>query len=527
MSTYRVVVVVVLIFALLAPITSLAQPAAAPALANTPDSPGDEYWATAIGQPGMSYDVYALTTGPDGSLYAGGEFTTAGGTMAKRVTRWDGSQWHPLGSGISGGISYSAVHALAVGSDGSLYAGGNFAEAGGVITGPIARWDGAQWHRLGHWAIQGGFVYALAFGPDGSLYVGGSFDTADELTVNSIARWDGSQWHPLGSGMDGSVLALAFGPDGSLYAGGDFNTAGGVPARKIARWNGSQWHPLSTGIERRVNALAVGTDGSLYAGGEFEMAGGLAANRLARWDGSQWHPLGSGTGGGFPQVYALAIGSDGSLYAGGAFTVAGGIAANRIARWDGSQWHTLGSGLTVSWSGGASVLALASRSDHLLYVGGTFDRAGNQPSSRIALWTGEGAPPYVPNVRAPIEQPAAGAFVSSTVTLRGFAIDLASPSSTGIDRVSVYLDGPFGTGTLIGDPTYGINRPDIAAQYGARFGPSGWELAWNTAGLAPGAHQLYLYVHRTTDNAWSVMGPHLVVVPGGPTRWLPIVLRRL
>jgi hypothetical protein len=85
---------------------------------------------------------------------------------------------------------------------------------------------------------------------------------------------------------------------------------------------------------------------------------------------------------------------------------------------------------------------------------------------------------------------------------------------------------PTAQGTIIGGATYGLDRPDIAAQYGARFGPSGWELAWNTTGLAPGVHRLYLYAHRTTDNAWSLMDPHLVIVPGGPTRWLPIVLRQ-
>ena len=134
--------------------------------------------------------------------------------------------------------------------------------------------------------------------------------------------------------------------------------------------------------------------------------------------------------------------------------------------------------------------------------------------------------PYAPNVLAPIEQPNAGAFVSGVVTIGGYAIDLRSPAGTGIDMVHIYLDGPYGTGTIIGGATYGLDRPDIAAQYGARFGPSGWELAWNTTGLAPGVHRLYLYAHRTTDNAWSLMDPHLVIVPGGPARWLPIVLRQ-
>lgn len=105
------------------------------------------------------------------------------------------------------------------------------------------------------------------------------------------------------------------------------------------------------------------------------------------------------------------------------------------------------------------------------------------------------------------------------------AVVLTSPSGPGIDSVRVYLDSPSGAGALIGQAVYGVSRPDIAALYGARFGLSGWELSWDTAGVASGVHQLYLYAHRTTNNAWSLMDPHLVIVAGGPTRWLPLMLR--
>lgn len=88
------------------------------------------------------------------------------------------------------------------------------------------------------------------------------------------------------------------------------------------------------------------------------------------------------------------------------------------------------------------------------------------------------------------------------------------------------ISGTFDQTLGGGGPCFIQVPPDIAAQYGARFGLSGWELAWDTTGLAPGVHRLYLYAHRTTDNAWSPMEPYLVVVPGGPARWLPIVSRR-
>jgi hypothetical protein len=80
--------------------------------------------------------VGALTV-YNGDLIAGGGFTTAGGTPANKIARWNGSTWAPLGSGVSGGLS--KVHALAV-YNGELIAGGNFTIAGEHVSAFWARW---------------------------------------------------------------------------------------------------------------------------------------------------------------------------------------------------------------------------------------------------------------------------------------------------------------------------------------------------------------------------------------------------
>ena len=327
---------------------------------------------------GMNNDVYALAVDGSGNLYAGGQFITAGGTPANCIARWDGSAWSALGSGMSGGV-ITTVYALAVDGSGGLYAGGEFTSAGGIPASYIARWDEMAWSALGSGNGMNHDVYALALDGSGNLYAGGYFTGAGGIPANRIARWDGSAWSALDSGMDGGVLALVVDGSGNLYAGGSFTTAGGSPANYIARWDGTAWSALGSGMNNVVNALALDGSGNLYAGGSFTTAGGNPANRIARWDGTVWSALGSGMNSG---VNALVLDGSGNLYAGGNFTTAGGISANRIARWNGSSWLPLGSGMN------SEVNALVVDGSGNLYAGGGFTSVGGSPANRIARWDG-------------------------------------------------------------------------------------------------------------------------------------------
>jgi trimeric autotransporter adhesin len=237
---------------------------------------------------GVDSAVHALVVlGSD--LYVGGVFTratNAGGVVVtvNRIAKWNGSSWSALGSGVN-----NDVNALAV-SGGDLYAGGNFTTAGGVMANAIGRWNGSGWSALGSGMARDddGYILsvsALAVSGD-DLYAGGGFLTAGGVTVNSIAKWNGSSWSALDSGMgrpDGVppyVYALAV-SGSDLYAGGSFTVAGSVSANRIAKWNGSSWSALGSGMNGRVHALAVsGSD--LYAGGEFTTAGGKASAYLAK-----------------------------------------------------------------------------------------------------------------------------------------------------------------------------------------------------------------------------------------------------
>jgi hypothetical protein len=335
----------------------------------------------------FGHGVSALAVDRAGNLYAGGDFTVAGGIDADYIAKWNGSTWSALASGMN-----EVVYALALDGAGNLYAGGYFIQAGGSAANCIAKWNGGAWSALG--SGMNGYVTALAVDRAGRLYAGGPFTTAGGVAAANVARWTGT-WSALGSGVNGSVLALATDTAGNLYAGGNFTAAGGVTSASIAKWNGgllSSWSTLGSGIAGgQVNALAADNAGNVYAGGSFTTAGTASADDIAQWNGNTWSALGSGTGGGAsPLVTALAVDIAGNLYAGGSFAVIGGVSANNIARWNGTTWTALGSGISGSVNIGrrSIVNALAVDRAGRLYAGGTFTNAGGVATANIAQWNG-------------------------------------------------------------------------------------------------------------------------------------------
>jgi hypothetical protein len=126
------------------------------------------------------------------------------------VAWWDGIAWHPAGSGLNG-----EVFALCAINDGPLrgvYAGGNFTMAGGVNAARVARWDGAEWTALAVTSLidfsDMDPVRALACGrsDDGDeLYIAGEggvyFSVLPTSYAQTIVRWDGDLFASLGVGM--------------------------------------------------------------------------------------------------------------------------------------------------------------------------------------------------------------------------------------------------------------------------------------------------------------------------------------
>lgn len=326
--------------------------------------------------------VRELAIAPNGDIYAIGNFTEAGDVTVNHIALWNGNTWSALGTGIT---SDYAIDAFAVAVDhnsGDVYAGGRFQRAGGVPVNNIARWDGQEWHSMGSGIDKGGLgmtVWDIAVAPNGDVYVVGDFTGAGDVDANYVIRWDGSNWSALGSGLSSKAFAIAIDVNSNVYVGGSFIQAGSSSAQSVARWDGSNWSALGGGLGMEGGTLAhvytviVDDAGNLYAGGKFTHSLGLTMLNVARWNGYSWSAFGQGING---EVRDLAFDSIGNLYAGGQFIEGGTPATYDMARWDSTSWESVGDSDGMIW-------ALQGDSKGNVYIGGSFSTMGGVAVSNI------------------------------------------------------------------------------------------------------------------------------------------------
>jgi hypothetical protein len=324
-----------------------------------------------------------------------------------RVTSWDGESWTPLGGGI-GSFEYDPAERVTALREfnNSLYAAGNFGEAGGLPVSNMARWNGSDWFGTGIFFSGNGYrginemrVY------NGDLVVGGDFNLLEQVVsgepVNHLARFNGTTWSAFTTVTELRALATL---GSRLVMGGTFNHISDQPGsddvQYLAAWNGLEVTHVGHGVNGPVHALKsyiAGGDSRLVVGGEFTYAGdaltGINVSRIAEWSQPQffpgsWSALGNGFNG---RVLAIERYGTGTVAA-GEFTAAGtgSPSFNRLARWSGSPpfWNAMGTGFN------APVRALKSYTQNFstlnLVAGGDFTTANGAAANRIAIWSDTG-----------------------------------------------------------------------------------------------------------------------------------------
>ncbi len=117
--------------------------------------------------------------------------------------------------------------------------------------------------------------------------------------------------------------------------------------------------------------------------------------------------------------------------------------------------------------------------------------------------------------RVTIDAPASGARVTSPLTVAGWALNPETPPSggTGIDGIDVWaFPQAGGSAVFVGAAPYGVDRQDVATQYGPQFRYSGYRLT--TSHLWAGE-----YSWRHTPTTPALLGT--VRPPCRPFTWPP------
>ena len=346
--------------------------------------------------------VYALALSLDGTrLYAGGSFTSIGGTAANNIAYMTiaTGAWSAMGTGANG-----TVNALYVGADGTLYIGGAFSQLSGTARPGIGAYTGSAYASLQS-GVSGGAaaVYALAGRPNGDVLVVGNFTAASQASAPgapTVTAAAGGSYSP-GQQMYYQITALTGTGETTQSAAGNATLWAGQGTFNVS-WSGVT-NATGYNIYRASNVggpyyfIATTTATSFADNGSYtnqtkttaaiasNTTGGRTTN-TAFWRpaDSAFYSLGSvGLGGG--AAYAVASLRDGvSAVIGGAFTSADSQTANAVCVFNGSALQPLGTGVS-----GGTVRAVLVDADNSVVIGGSFTSAGGSSlAANLARWVG-------------------------------------------------------------------------------------------------------------------------------------------
>lgn len=139
---------------------------------------GTQYVPLGAGSPGTVFALAAY----DGELIVAGAFAAPYWFIA----RYNGDSWGTLGTGTNTWVETLLVHGS------TLFAGGGFTRAGSTTANFVAYWDGSVWHPMGSgcggWSVYRTDVFGLTMFR-GGLFVAGDFTMAGAKPSWYLGRW--------------------------------------------------------------------------------------------------------------------------------------------------------------------------------------------------------------------------------------------------------------------------------------------------------------------------------------------------
>ena len=176
---------------------------------------------------GLNNEVYSIAISADGSTaYVGGIFTdqySLAGSAMLRIAQYDVSAdtFSAMGSGFN-----NYVREVLISKSNYVYACGDFTASGIAPMGYISKWNGSMWEQLGS-GLTGGVVYSFDISDKNDIAVVGEFTYSGDTSLRRVALWNGSTWASpdiyLAIGDTPSPLAIAFKGDDLIVAGQNFS----------------------------------------------------------------------------------------------------------------------------------------------------------------------------------------------------------------------------------------------------------------------------------------------------------------
>ncbi len=370
-----------------------------------------------------------------GRLIAGGSFERAGGQVSARLAAWDGAEWSRVSADQPTDVrpiqALAEMHdKLYIGryttytydSSVACYDGAAWTELGNqtgiegmtshnnelyvIGRNPplsvISRWDGAQWHELGHTQLEsmygkaGYFAYVpLVFSHAGRLLAGGQATLIGGLRTGGLAAWNGSTWGPVRSDVPNVSPSVLVPWRGEMYAGGSFTAVAGENARFVARHNLVHWTPVLDGPVS-ISYSSPDTWSGVHAAVVFQeelIVGGSSQGTtpiFARWNGRRWDSIFHAPT--WLGVSALTVAGDELIVAAPMRRTLSGDDFVELHAWDGSSLRLLGRAQRHPPSPGSYPLspyvnALTTYRDQLI-AAGYFDTLDGVACLNIAAWNG-------------------------------------------------------------------------------------------------------------------------------------------
>ncbi len=193
-------------------------------------------WSACLGDVTFNSPIYTLFLTSDNILYAGGAFTTVGGSSFSRMAKYTGSTWEA----VSSSAPDSAVYAFQLDRNNDLWVGGYFTQIGSASYAKVARLlSGSSDTWISCSGVSGSILATDSFSningfhlaKDGNMFAYGARMGASPRSgsLNYVGHYNTSTcaWSNYGAcHLNGSVEALLEASDGQIYISGAFDYIG-------------------------------------------------------------------------------------------------------------------------------------------------------------------------------------------------------------------------------------------------------------------------------------------------------------